>query len=176
MAQGMRKYVEAIPGRPLPHGILGGCADVRDVDDIHELLGVEWLGLGCAPVRDWVDPCLNDESPGEESPGAPQQKIFDRPNSEHAEPINVYAGAECSTLGWTYEEARAHAEASLALGEQQAVEAAFWRDRLAVEGQPVADGDEDVAELWGPAQVLDLRLVVRADEVLGRVADDPRSL
>src|SRR5690606_25647564 len=74
MAQGLRKYVEAIPGRPLPHGILGGCADVRDIDDVHELLGVEWLALGCCPVRDWVDPCLSDESPGEESPGAPAQK------------------------------------------------------------------------------------------------------
>lgn len=137
MAQGLRKYVEAIPGTPLPHGILGGCADVRDVADVHELLGIEWLALGCSPVRDWQDPCLDDESPGEESPGAPAAKVFDRPELEHAEPIHVYAGAECSTLGWTYEEARAHAEASLALGEQQAVEAAFWRDRLAVEGQPV---------------------------------------
>jgi hypothetical protein len=137
MAQGLRKYVEAIPGRPLPYGILGGCADVRDVDDVHELLGVEWLALGCCPVRDWVDPCLNDESPGDESPGAPAQKEFCRPQVEHAEPINVYAGAECSTMGWTYEEARAHAEATLALGEQQAVEAAFWRDRLATEGQDV---------------------------------------
>ncbi|WP_405893708.1 cupin [Streptomyces sp. NBC_00104] len=132
MATGMLKAVEAIPGTPLPHGILGGCADVRDVGDVHELMGVEWLALGCCPVRDWPDPC-NDESPGDESPGAPAQKEFCRPETEHAAPITVYAGAECSALGWSYEEAREHAEATLALGEQQALEAAFWRDKLAMD-------------------------------------------
>ncbi|WP_381792984.1 cupin [Streptomyces niveus] len=128
----MRKYVEAIPGRPLPHGILNACTDVRTVGDVHELLGVEWLALGCCPVEVWRDPCLDDESPGDESPGEPAQKTFCRPETEHAEPITVYAGAECSTLGWSYAEARAHAEASLELGEQQAVEAGFWSTRLAM--------------------------------------------
>ena len=128
---GMLKAVEAIPGEPLPHGILGGCVDVQDVADVHELLGVEWLALGCCPVNVWRDPCLDaDESPGDESPGS-TQKEFCRPEIEHAEPITVYAGAECSALGWTYAEARAHAEASLALGEQEAVEAGFWTSRLA---------------------------------------------
>lgn len=128
---GMRKYVEPIPGEPLPHGILGACTDIRDVDDVHELLGIEWLALGCCPVNVWRDPCVADESPGEESPG-PLQKEFCRPTSEHADPITVYSGAECSTMGWSYAEARTHAEASLALGEQEAVEAGFWSDHLAV--------------------------------------------
>jgi hypothetical protein len=123
--------VAAIPGTPLPHGILGGCATVTDVTDVHELMGVEWLALGCCPVLDWTDPCLDEESPGDESPGSPPTKQFCRPQVEHASPHTIYAGAECSTLGWSYEEARAHAEASLALGEQEAVEAAFWRDKLA---------------------------------------------
>ncbi|MFD8820750.1 cupin [Streptomyces sp. NPDC059605] len=133
---GLRSYVEAIPGTPLPHGILGAsCTTITDVtkDRIHELNGVEWLGLGCCPVRDWPDPCDEPESPGDESPGAPPVKEFCRPTAEHAAPITVYAGAECSALGWTYKEARAHAEASMELGEQQALEAAFWRTKLAME-------------------------------------------
>ncbi|MEU6594254.1 cupin [Streptomyces sp. NPDC046881] len=131
MATGMEKAVEAIPGRPLPHGILlNNCTDVRDVDDEHELLGITWLALGCQPVGVWRDPCLTDESPGEESPGAPPQKEFHRPVVEAAEPITVYAGAECSTMGWSYAEARAHAEASMELGEQEAVEAGFWQHHL----------------------------------------------
>ena len=136
MPAGLRSYVEAIPGTPLPHGILGAsCTTVTDVteDRIHELNGVEWLALGCCPVRDWPDPCETDESPGDESPGAPPVKEFCRPQVEHAAPITVYAGAECSTLGWSYDEARQHAEATLALGEQHALEAAWWRTKLTME-------------------------------------------
>lgn len=129
---GLRSYVEAIGGTPLPHGILGAaCTSVRDVDQdrIHELNGVEWLALGCCPVQEWSDPC-DDENPGDESPGSAPQKEFCRPALEHAVPLTVYAGAECSTLGWSYDAARWHAEATMALGEQQALEAAFWRTTL----------------------------------------------
>ncbi|WTW95401.1 cupin [Streptomycetaceae bacterium NBC_01309] len=124
----MRRRVEPIPGEPLPHGILGACTDIQDVDDVHELLGIEWLALGCCPVNVWRDPCLDDDGP----PNDPPQKEFCRPAAEHADPLTVYSGAECSTLGWSYAEARAHAEASLRLGEQEAVEAGFWQDRLAM--------------------------------------------
>ncbi len=48
-------------------------------------------------------------------------------------------------------------------------------EQLRREGQAVAAGDEDVADLRGPPQVLELGLVVAAVEVLGRVADDPRA-
>jgi hypothetical protein len=128
----MRKRVEPIPGVPLPHGILNGCTTVVDVEDVHELLGVEWMALGCCPVRQWEDPCLAEggESPGEESPGERPEKVFCRPEFEHAVPITLYAGAECSTLGWTYEEAVQHARATMDLGEQHGLEAAFWRTRL----------------------------------------------
>ena len=47
-------------------------------------------------------------------------------------------------------------------------------EQLRGERQAVAARDEDVADLRRPAQVLELRLVVLAIEVLGRVADDPR--
>ncbi|MFU0240451.1 cupin [Streptomyces scabiei] len=130
MAAAMRKRVEPIPGTPLPHGILNTCTTVVDVEDIHELMGVEWMALGCCPVRQWEDPCLTEESPGEESPGEAPQKEFCRPEFEHATPITLYAGSECSTLGWTHEEAVAHARATMDLGEQQGLEAAFWNSRL----------------------------------------------
>ncbi|WNI20272.1 cupin [Actinacidiphila sp. ITFR-21] len=131
---GLRSRVEAIPGRPLPHGILGGCADIIDVTDeqIHELMGVEWMSLGCCPVRD-TDWCA-DESPGEESPGLPGSsppKEFCSPETEHASPHTIYAGAKCSTMGWSYAEAVEQVRATLELGEQRAIEAAFWRDNLA---------------------------------------------
>lgn len=127
---GMSRRVEAIPGRPLPYGILGGCTDIIDVDDVHELLGVEWMALGCCPVRD-TDWCPPAESPGDESPGAPPAKEFCSPVHEQAAPVTVYAGVRCSTIGWSYEEAVTHVRAALELGEQQAVEAAFWRYTLA---------------------------------------------
>ena len=47
-------------------------------------------------------------------------------------------------------------------------------EQLRRERQAVAAGDQHVADLRGPAQVLELGLVVAAVEVLGRVADDPR--
>ncbi|WP_228980135.1 cupin [Streptomyces sp. DH12] len=130
MPAGLRSSVEAIPGTPLPHGILGApCTTVTDITEatLHELNGVQWMGLGCCPVRDWEDPCATLP------PTPPVEKGYCRPETEHADPITVYAGAECSALGWSYEEARAHAEASLLLGEQQALEAAWWRTKLAVE-------------------------------------------
>lgn len=128
---GMRRNVEAITGEPLPHGLLGSCAVIEDIpeDRVHELMGVEWLGLGCCPVQDWPDPC-DDESPGE-SPAGPSVKEFCRPETEHAEPITVYAGVECSTMGWSWDEAREHVLAALELGEQAALEAAWWRTGLA---------------------------------------------
>lgn len=125
----MRKAVEPIPGEPLPHGVLNACTTVVDVQDVHELMGVEWLALGCSPVRHWVDPCFTDESPGE-SPGEPARKVFDRPQIEAADPITLYTGVKCSTMGWSYGEALEHARATMDLGEQQGLEAAFMEAHL----------------------------------------------
>ncbi|MCY0957735.1 cupin [Streptomyces sp. H27-H5] len=132
--------MEAIPGTPLPHGILGACSTVTDVTDPHDLLGVEWLALGCNPVRD------TDWCPPGNPPPAVAPKEFDRPETEAAAPLTVYTGAECSAPGWTYEEAVEHALANLALGEQAGVEAAFMRTFLA----PNAD---DLTPAEGPVSV-----------------------
>ncbi|MEZ0073608.1 hypothetical protein ABH927_002958 [Planotetraspora sp. GP83] len=125
---GMRRRVDAIPGTPLPNGILGGCTTVVDVteNDIHQLLGVEWLGLGCNPVRD-TDWC----PPGDESPGEVRVKEFARPEVESADPVTLYAGVECSTIGWSYAEAIEHVRATLLLGEQRGLEEWFWSSVLA---------------------------------------------
>lgn len=144
MPAGLRTNVEAIRGTPLPHGILGSsCTEIIDVteDRIHELNGVDWLALGCCPARDWADPC-EDDSPG----ATPPEKEFCRPEAEHARPITVYAGAECSALGFSYEEAREQALASLALGEQHAVEAGFMRTRLSMDA-------EDLTPPEGPLSI-----------------------
>jgi hypothetical protein len=123
---GMKRRVGAISGTPLPYGILGGCTSVLDVDDSHELLGVEWRALGCCPVHDttWCPP-------GEESPGAIPPKEFCRPEYEEAEPVTLYAGVECSTFGMSFQEAVEQARATLELGEQRGLEEAFWRYTLA---------------------------------------------
>jgi hypothetical protein len=151
MAAAMRKRVEPIPGVPLPHGILNACTTVVDVEDAHELMGVEWMAFGCCPVRQWVDPCFNEESPGEESPGEPTVKEFCRPEFEHATPISLYAGTECSTLGWTYEEAVAHARATMDLGEQHGLEAAFWSTRLTQDAVDVTPPEGPVSVAQGVA-------------------------
>lgn len=162
MPAGLRSYVEAIGGTPLPHGILNPpCTTLIDVPDpLHELNGVEWLALGCCPVRVWPDPCEEspgeespgespgDESPGEESPADPAMKEFCRPEIEHARPITVYTGTECTGIGWTHAEARAHAIATFELGEQAAVEIGFWQDKLTQDAIDITppDGPLDIAQ------------------------------
>lgn len=143
---GMRKRVEAIPGTPLPHGILGGCTTVEDVADVHELLGTEWSALGCCPVHD-TDWC-SDESPGA---GGSPPKEFCSPEPEHAVPHTVYAGAKCSTMGWSYDEAVEHVMATLALGGQRAVEEAFWRDTLTDQAEDLTPGAGPVSIAAGVA-------------------------
>lgn len=146
---GMALRVEAIPGTPLPHGLLGGCTTVLDTTDPHELLGVEWMGLGCCPVLD-TDWCPPGESPGESpgSPGRPGEKEFCPPRHEYAAPVTLYAGAECSALGWSYEEARAHVLATLELGEQRALEEAFQRYTLGPQAVDLTpeEGPVDLAQ------------------------------
>ncbi|MEU9576302.1 cupin [Streptomyces chilikensis] len=143
----MSTVVEALPGTPLPHGILSGCFDVQEIPDsrLHELLGIEWLSLGCCPTQVWHDPCATDP------PGAPVEKTFCRPTVERADPIHVYAGAECSTIGWSYAEARREALLSLELGQQRAIEEGFWRDTLAPNAVDLTPAEGPVPLVQGVA-------------------------
>ncbi|MER6828882.1 hypothetical protein ABT352_23075 [Streptosporangium sp. NPDC000563] len=125
---GMRRRVQAIPGTPMPNGLLGGCTTILDVEDPHELLGVDWISLSCkeAHPTDW---CPTDDA-GNPLP-APGPKTFERPDSETAGPVTIYAGAVCSAPGFSYAEAEQHARAGLSQGEGRALEEWFWRDVLA---------------------------------------------
>lgn len=84
-------------------------------------------------------------------PGAPTEKEFCRPETEHATPITVYAGAECSAPGFSYEEARAQALASLALGEQHAVEAGFMRTKLTQDALDITPAEGPLSMAQGVA-------------------------
>jgi hypothetical protein len=119
----MRRRVEAIPGSPSRHGILGGCVEVVDVPDVHELLGTEWMPLSCADAHDWSW-CNEDGTSG------PSPKTFERPGVCSAAPITIYAGATCNTIGWPYDEAVRHARETLRMGEQRALEEWFMREVL----------------------------------------------
>lgn len=127
---GLRRRVEALPGQPLPNGLLNpGSVTIIDVapEDGHELLGVDWLPQGCCDAYCWED-CPPEESG---SPGERQQKLFCSPEWHTAPPVTVYSGVECSTIGWGYDEAVTQARTALQLGQQRALEQWVWTNILA---------------------------------------------
>ena len=126
---GMRAAVPSITGSPSPHGLLGGCIEVVQADDVHQLNGTDMLSSSCAQVHPWQD-CPTpaaDEFPWTN----PAQKVFDRVGYCTFEPFTAYAGVECATVGISYDEARARAYESLRLGEQRALEEWFMTRWLA---------------------------------------------
>lgn len=118
------KYVEAIPGTPLPFGLLSA-ATVLEPTDPHELNGVEWQPLSCADAHN-TDWCSDD-------PEFDYTKIFDRGETLYAPPVTVYYGRDCTTIGETAEEAETRARAGLAIGEARALEAWLWENTLTSE-------------------------------------------
>ncbi|MEU7093020.1 cupin [Kitasatospora aureofaciens] len=122
-AVGLRRYVEAVPGEPLPHGLLGGCTTIIDATDPHELLGTDWRPLSCADAHDttWCPPAPAPE---------PGPITYFRPGNCTAAPVTIVAGSECSAIGFTYAEALEHARETLRMGEQRALEEWFLRDVL----------------------------------------------
>jgi hypothetical protein len=118
----MRSFVEAVPGMPLPFSLLGNCADIVDVTDPHQLLGTEHRELSCTDTHDttWCPP-TGDPFP---------LKSFERPGICEADPVTIYAGIICSTMGWDYDESVAHATETLRMGESRALEAWFQREVL----------------------------------------------
>lgn len=114
----MRKLVDPIPGTPSPYGLLGGCVEVITTSDPHELNGTEFLPMSCATARPWIDPCIDPTVP-------PTTKVFDRPGLCEFDPVTLYAGFTCSTIGLSYEEGQQRALAQLRMGEQRALEEYF---------------------------------------------------
>lgn len=138
---GLRKYVEAVPGEPLPHGLLGGCTNVISPGDPHEMLGTEWRPLSCADAHDttWCPP---------EGDPAPGPIIYNRPGTCTAAPVTIVAGTECSTIGLTYAEAVRQSREGLRMGEQRALEEWFLSHVLCqiAEDETPAAGAVSVAQ------------------------------
>lgn len=126
---GMRALVPPIMGEPSPHGLLGGCVPVVVATDGHQLNGTDLLPASCATANPWQN-CPTTTA-GEFPWTNPAEKIFDRPESCTFEPFTAYAGFECSTIGFSFQEAGQAAMDQLARGEQAALENWFMTRWLA---------------------------------------------
>lgn len=127
MVAGFYAPVSPIVGEPSPRGLLGGCIPVIDDPNVHVFNGTEAVQMSCADSNVWYQ-C--DARPGSPTPDNPASKTFDRPQTCPYEPVSVYSGFECSTLGLSYEEGRERALEQLRLGEQAALERYFMEQVL----------------------------------------------
>ena len=125
-AIGMRSLVPPITGQPSPHGLLGGCIDVVTATDMHHLNGVDLQSTSCATAHAWQD-CPDPAGTWTN----PASKVFDRVGTCTFEPVTAYAGAECSTVGLSFNELRERAMQQLIMGEQWVLEDWFMRRFLA---------------------------------------------
>lgn len=132
MPTGFESYVEAVPGRPLPHGLLGGCIPIVDDSNMHHFLGTQHRAVSGAGTRqwEWCPP----------APGQPATKAFTRSPICDARPVTVYAGTECSVVGMTFEESIALSVQTLELGGSRALEEWYMRElcQTAADLTPVA--------------------------------------
>lgn len=140
---GLYSRVEAVRGTPLPHGLLGGCIELVEAEDPHELNGTEHAELSCTDTHDttWCPPG------GDDVP----RKVFERIGTCDSPPITVYAGVECSTFGWTYEESLQHATETMRLGASRALEEAFMRDVLCTTAEDLTPAAGAVSTTQGLA-------------------------
>lgn len=122
---GLRVEVGPIAGNPSPHGLLGGCIEVVNATDVHELNGTEVPAFSCGGAHPWQD--CPDPAGGWTNPVA---KITDRAEWCSFEPVTAYAKVECSTVGFSFDEAQAAALEQVRMGEQSVVEEWFMRRGL----------------------------------------------
>lgn len=123
---GMRALVPPIQGEPSPHGLLGGCIQVIETNDIHQLNGTDMRATGCAAPGQWQD--CPEPGNGWTNPVA---KTYNRVEYCSFEPFTATQGVECSTFGITQAEAEAIAFDQLRLTEQWDLEDWFMRRFLA---------------------------------------------
>jgi hypothetical protein len=119
---GLRAAVGPINGDPSPYGLLGGCTEVVNVTDVHELNGTDLMST-CGPVGQWQD-CAPQSTPPFVNPAS---KPFTRPSNCSFEPVTLTSGITCSTFGISFEEGQERALEQLRLGEQRALEDFFMR-------------------------------------------------
>lgn len=122
---GLRAEVPPISTEPSPNGLLGGCIEVITTTDLHELNGTEVPAYACAPANPWQD--CPDPAGGWTNPTA---KVVSRADWCSFEPVTAYVKAECSSVGFSYEESRASSMEQLRLGEQRVLEEWFMRRGL----------------------------------------------
>lgn len=121
---GLRATVGPISGKPNDYGLLGGCAEIVQVTDPHQLNGTDVTPVGCGKAGQWQD-CPSGTFVN------PASKLFNRVTSCSFEPITLTSGIECSTFGISFDEAQALALEQLALTEQAGLEDFFMRHWLA---------------------------------------------
>lgn len=142
-----RNRVEAKPGIMLPNGLLSA-ATLVPITDTHDEMGVDWQPLSCGEpgITGWCIPegdAQLDRYP--ELDGATVDKTFITPAYRSSPPVTVYAGVECSVVGFPYSEALDRARSILNVGEQAALERWTW-GLLQDEATDVTEavGDESV--------------------------------
>jgi hypothetical protein len=141
MANGFRAAVPPITGEPSPYGLLGGCVEVVNATDTHELNGTDLMPSACGAVNSWQD-CPDPAFPN------PTSKIFDPTTTCEFDPVTLYAGVRCGTFGLGYDEGQTLAADRLRLGEQRALEDHFARRWLALHADDItpASGAVNVAQ------------------------------
>lgn len=117
--------VEAIPGTPLPHGLLTA-AKVLDAVDEHELNGVVWQPMSCAQAHTTFV-CPPSGPP-------PAAKTFTNSGRAYGPAVTVYYGRTCPPIGESFDDAVAYAKAGLAIGEQFALEKWVWDNLFVPDG------------------------------------------
>lgn len=116
---------------------LQSAADLITTTDQRFLNGIEWETAPCGPAH--LDPAVCGDDP--------TVRDFDAGiGVDAANPITVYAGFRCSTMGLTEDQITARASTALATGEWITVEKAVWEStylRLmrAVDEEDQQDGD-----------------------------------
>lgn len=114
-------YVPAPAVAPAPFGLFSVAQMPAESDPHWQFGGLQYEPIACHLARSWSDECV------QESPGEAETKIVDEGVPlVTASPFVVYTAFECAAVGRSLEEQEARARDVLVLGEQFAVEAAFW--------------------------------------------------
>jgi hypothetical protein len=107
-------YVEAPATTPYSFGLFSVASFPVEADD-HWRCGIEYEPQACGAASAWGDPCDAAQA---------DKAGVDGVDLVEGDPFTVYAGITCRLPGRTDFEDRARA--ALALGEQRAVEEAYW--------------------------------------------------
>lgn len=141
MTAGRRLEVPSPQFTPNRYGLLS-VAQMPAEGDVHWRDGVLTIPDSCGAAVAYADPCPTPEDRTKAIPsGTP---------IAGADPFTIYAGWECSPVGFSQEEIDRRSRAALLNGEERAVEAVFWsgitengqdvRPRLAEDADGSGDG------------------------------------